>query len=485
MVSILSISCFFTLTLVDLLKLAPDFASWQHMYNYLQKYADQFNVTEHIRFGSTVISIDKDDLKSSEKPWTVKIRTTNGNIETFQFDFVVVANGLFSTPHMPKIRGQEKFIGSIIHTSDIKSSDQLANKRVVIIGGGKSAIDIATVAGTHSKTCHMIFRHAAWGVPERMLNGLIPGRFLYSRVFTTSLDPYPYAPKGSLFNFVHRFFPKLFDKLADQVSKDIINSYNPKLFEDGIYLPKGSFRYGKHFLRITDEFIRLKSEGRIIGKLASVEEIIDGTTIRLDSGECLEADMIVYATGFIESFPFLSDKFSHQLGLKSATPTSSNDADLDLYRHLIPVGIPNIAFVGFIAGALQWLMTEVSSHWVSDYFLGRIRLPTNEKMYEEIQVTRSFVRKQFDRTSYYVQYYWLEPIEIYLQDMGLSLHRTNNWISEYFGIYRADRLKNLHEERRRRAEKNQSLFYNHHWYLGFGHTVIFLLILFYIVFFIF
>ena len=60
---------------------------------------------------------------------------------------------------------------------------------------------------------------------------------------------------------------------------------------------------------------------------------------------------------------------------------------------------------------------------MSDYFLGRIPLPaTEEEMYAEIRTIQSFVLKLFNRKSYRFQYYWLESIEIYLQDKGLVLH---------------------------------------------------------------
>jgi hypothetical protein len=214
----------------------------------------------------------------------------------------------------------------------------------------------------------------------------------------------------------------------------------------------------------------LNREGRVIRKVASVDKIIDDTTVRLDSGDLLQADLIVCATGFIENFSFLSETLSRALGQNKTTLTSNEGVDLDLYRRIIPVGIPNIAFIGLPATANTWMFFEVQCHWTSDYFLGRLKLPTTEKeMYEEIRTIRYFIQKLFNRKSYYFQYYWLEPIEIYLQDMGLQLHRTNNWISEYFGVYRPKRIATLHDERQAKGHR--------HWYFGFGYTLLLLLVL--------
>jgi hypothetical protein len=265
------------------------------------------------------------------------------------------------------------------------------------------------------------------------------------------------------------------------MSNDIITTYGSDLFENKIFIPKGSLRNTENIMRVTEEFVKLNRDGRIIRKLASVKEIIDNTTIRLDSGEIFQADLIVCATGFIEKFSFLSETLSQALGQAS---TSNEGADLDLYRRIIPVGVPNIAFIGLSAAASTWMFFEVQCHWTSDYFLGRIKLPTTDKeMYEEILTTRNFIHKLFNRKSYYFQYYWLEPIEIYLQDMGLELHRTNNWIEEYFGVYRPKRIANLHNERQMKAEGKTRSIWHRHWYFGFGHTVLLLVLLVLILFF--
>lgn len=108
---------------------------------------------------------------------------------------------------------------------------------------------------------------------------------------------------------------------------------------------------------------------------------------------------------------------------------------------------------------------------------GQIQLPSTEKeIYEELQITRNLIYEMFKQKSYYFQYYWLEPMEIYLQDMVLALHRTNNWISEYFGVYRPKRIATLHDERHAKA-KGRTASIQNYWYFGFRHTILLLLLL--------
>ena len=146
------------------------------------------------------------------------------------------------------------------------------------------------------------------------------------------------------------------------MSADVIASYDSSLFDDRLFLPKGSYRNAENSLQLSDDFIRLKRQGHMIPKLPSIEEITDQQTIRHGTGEQLQADVILYATGIIQHFPFFSETLSRQLGLTCIKSKFTSESDVDLYRQIVPVRVPNIAFLGFMARAYQWMATEVASH---------------------------------------------------------------------------------------------------------------------------
>ncbi|CAF3096395.1 unnamed protein product [Rotaria sp. Silwood2] len=456
-----------------------EFSSWQHVHDYLQKYADLFHITERIRFQTRVISISKDDLRNDNISWAIQTETINGKKETYEFDFVIVATGLFSEPYTPIFRGQSHFAGSILSPSDIKSCKQLVNKRVIIVGCGKCATDMAVLAGHYARSCYLVFRKAHWMIPRRIMSGLLPVQVLFTRAFSIPFSLVPGAPYGCLFRFLHEKFPKIFTTMANGISSDIMSTHGPDLFNDKIFIPQHPYQNLENISVIPNGFIRLKREGCIIGKLGTIDEIIDETTVRLNSGEKLEADMIISATGYIRRFPFFSEKHAQMMGLTA----HNGDVVLNLYRQVIPVRIPNIAFIGFTGSVGYWMINEVSSHWISDYFLKRLKLPdSEEKMHEEIKTRQAFIKKIFNRTEYDYRYYWAAPLDTYLNDMGLALHRTNNWISEYFGIYRPERLKGLHDERKIIAETGRK---PRRFYFSFQLNAILILILIYIYFFCF
>jgi hypothetical protein len=388
---------------------------------------------------------------------------------------VIIAIGLYSEPYVPIYHGQSKFAGSIVFPTAIKSHKQLENKRVIVVGCGKCATDMAVLAGHHARSCHLVFRKAHWLIPLNLVSGLLPARFLCTRAFSVPFTPFPGAPYGSLFRFLHEKFPKIFTIITDNIiSNDIMSIHGPDLSNDKIFIPQYSFRNAENLQMIPDDFIRLKREGRIIGKLGIIDEIVDETTIRLNSGEELQADMIISATGFVRRFPFFSEKHAQMMGLTA----SNGDTELNLYRQVIPVGIPNIAFIGFTESVGHWVIAEVASHWISDYFLIRLKIPySQQEMCQEIKTIQTFVRKLFSHSTFSYRYYWTAPLEIYLKDMGLTLHRTNNWISEYFGVYRPERLKGLHYERRIIAETGRR---PRHFYFSFTLNIFIILFLIFI-----
>ena len=76
----------------------------------------------------------------------------------------MLANGTLAEPHVPTFRGE--FAGEIAHTSTYRSAQQLAGKRVLIIGAGNSGCDIAVDAVHHAASVDMSVRRGYYFVPR-------------------------------------------------------------------------------------------------------------------------------------------------------------------------------------------------------------------------------------------------------------------------------------------------------------------------------
>lgn len=95
------------------------------------------NYTQHhklnVRTGEKVKEVSKTGT-------SFVVVTANGNV--FYSKTVIAATGAFSHPNIPAIDGSKQFKGSIIHSSEYKNVEEFKNQRVIVVGGGNSAIQI-------------------------------------------------------------------------------------------------------------------------------------------------------------------------------------------------------------------------------------------------------------------------------------------------------------------------------------------------------
>ncbi|GGJ47019.1 flavin-containing monooxygenase [Deinococcus roseus] len=124
---------------------------------YLQNYAKHFRFP--IQTGSRVIKISALDSH-------FEILTHPG--ETLQSRSVVVASGPFNRPHVPHFPGQERYTGHLLHSSQYQSWEDFAGKRVVVVGAGNSAVQIACELARHA-TVTLATRNNIRFAPQKLL----------------------------------------------------------------------------------------------------------------------------------------------------------------------------------------------------------------------------------------------------------------------------------------------------------------------------
>merc|ERR1712048_1208923 len=133
-----------------------------------------------IRFGVEVVEIASSEMLG-QKSWQLTL--SNGECQCVEeFDFCVVSTGMYSScPHLPVARCSETFKGEILHSCTFLDREQVAGKRVVVVGGGKSAVDNAVAAAKVGQSSTLLYRDVHWPVPRYLLN-LIPFKWgTYSR----------------------------------------------------------------------------------------------------------------------------------------------------------------------------------------------------------------------------------------------------------------------------------------------------------------
>ena len=91
---------------------------------------------------------------------------------------------------MPTFPGRERFGGEVMHVSSFQSPEQLAGRKVVVVGFGKSATDAALESAAVAERTTLVFREPHWPVPQKLL-GVLPFKWaMLSRLTSALIAPY-------------------------------------------------------------------------------------------------------------------------------------------------------------------------------------------------------------------------------------------------------------------------------------------------------
>ena len=343
-------------------------AEWPSGYDvqaYLTAYARKFNVFPFIRLSHEITGVDYQNDK-----WII---TGNaGNIHfTEQTDFLIICNGTFSDPFIPALQGMDSFVdagGKVLHSTQFYSTEISRDKRVVVVGYSKSASDIVTVASETAKSAHLVFREAKWKIPL-YIKGVNMKYLLLNRLGESFIKPADQHNKAD--RFVNKIgLPK---RMLSFMEKYI--SKKQMLKELGL-VPVASIKeqaFGEITLETPGFFEKIK-EGKITAKQGEITSF-DGKLITLNNGEQLVADLIVFATGFRQTIPFMPAHFMEKL--------MDKEGNYLLYHHILPAGIPALAFVGYNSSIQCPISSEFAALWVCEYLKGRIAKPTDEQILKE------------------------------------------------------------------------------------------------------
>ena len=134
---------------------------------YFEAYVDRFGVREAIRFQTAV-----EHVQPVEGGFDVTVRprgaeAAGGELATERFTSVLVANGHHWSPRRVTFPGA--FDGEIRHSHDYETPDVLTDRRVLVVGIGNSASDIAADSARHAEATFLSVRRGAHIVPKYVL----------------------------------------------------------------------------------------------------------------------------------------------------------------------------------------------------------------------------------------------------------------------------------------------------------------------------
>lgn len=129
------------------------FATQPELRDYLRRTADRFGVTPKIQFGTEVTAATFDEGR-----WVLRF----GDGDTAEFDAVITATGVLSRPKIPEVDGLAEFTGASFHSARWEHSVDLTGKRVVVVGSGASAVQVVPAIVDRVAELTVIQRSPNW-----------------------------------------------------------------------------------------------------------------------------------------------------------------------------------------------------------------------------------------------------------------------------------------------------------------------------------
>jgi len=393
----------------------PDFTPGPVIQKYLEDYAKHFGVWPRIHFKTPVIQIQK---RKGDKPGWLICVNDNGIRCNQEFDLVVVCIGLYSNiPNIPQLPGQDCFKGEILHSSEFKSRDQLKGKKVVVVGFGKSATDAALEAAAIANETTIIFREAHWPLPAKIAN-VLPFKWVMLNRLTSALIP-PYYRPSIVERVVHTLGKPLvwvWWRLVELLL--IVQCRMWSRFGTRMSLvPKESVEFGafsESSMLPRPEFYRSLRKGVINPQKAEIAEYTwRGLTLK--NGVHLNADIIIFATGWKSDYSFLPESLFKRFNFEKD--------GLYLYRQMLHPDVSNLVFVGLASTIISILTYNLQARWLCELIKGKNRLPAHEDMMQNIEEIKVWKRKRMPFSSgrsarliFHMQHYHDEL----LRDFGAS-----------------------------------------------------------------
>ncbi|XP_014663157.1 PREDICTED: flavin-containing monooxygenase FMO GS-OX-like 2 [Priapulus caudatus] len=135
----------------------PSYVSHWDVKDYLDDYAQKYDVLDHVQFSTVVTKVVPVGNTANAK-WEVTVRHLQTDVEEKHvYDAVFICNGHYSVPRMPDLPGADTFTGKILHSHSYREPSVFEGQTVVCLGAGPSGTDIGLEVATVAS--HVVLSH--------------------------------------------------------------------------------------------------------------------------------------------------------------------------------------------------------------------------------------------------------------------------------------------------------------------------------------
>jgi hypothetical protein len=310
----------------------PDYPSHDQLRRYFQAYAHKFDLYPAIEFNTLVKKCER----TSDQHWAVTTEK-EGVEKTETFTHLVVCNGHHWQPRYPNYPGT--FSGTFLHSHHFKKADPFRDKRVLVIGGGNSACDVAVETSRVSEKTAISWRRGYRIIPKFLFG--IPSDVIASRI--------AFLP------------PRVKYFLSEKMVKFLQGSN--KLY--GLPEPEG--RLGSTHPTVNDELLYKLRHGKVLPR-RDIDHF-EGEQVFFKDGKAEAYDVVIACTGYVLSHPFFDKALIDYR--QGAVP---------LYLKMIHPEYDNLFFIGmFQPLGCIWPGSELQSKIAAHAIRGSWKRPANIK----------------------------------------------------------------------------------------------------------
>jgi hypothetical protein len=297
----------------------PDYPDHVQALAYLRGYAKRFALYDHIRFDRTVERAERTEAAG----W--KVSFAGG--ETRVYGALIVAAGIHWGPIMPLVPG--RFDGTSRHSCGYKTPDIFRGKRVLVVGAGNSGCDIAVDASEHASHTFLSVRRGYHFLPKYAFGRPI------DQVGEVSLKlRLPLSVRRAL-------------------NEVVLRAVVGKPEEYG--LPRPDHRLLESHPIVNSRILPAIRRGELRPKPDVVE--LNGREVLFKDGTSESVDLIVFATGYQVTFPFLEPRH-----------LNSPDGRPDFYLHVFHPTYDDLFIIGMIQpDSGVWPLMDLQARAVAGY----------------------------------------------------------------------------------------------------------------------
>ena len=319
---------------------------------YLTETAKAYGVDRRIRFGCKVA---RASWRSADACWELDVDSANGEKLKFSCNFLFLCTGYYeyAKGHMPSWPGTEKFAGPIVHPQKWPEDLRYDGKRVVVIGSGATAVTIVPAMAASAAHVVMLQRSPTYVVArpteeaiDNRLRRWLPARAARAAVRWKNILLQMY-----LYRVSRRKPAAVRAQIIKLAQAELGPEFNAAEFFNPRYDP-------------WDQRMCIVPDGDLFGAMrAGKASIVNGeiesfteTGLRLTSGQEIEADIIVTATGL-------------KVRLMGGVAIEVDGAPVDIaattaYKGMMFSDIPNLASIFGYTNASWTLKSDLIAEYV-------------------------------------------------------------------------------------------------------------------------